>query len=714
MGSQDSFAIENPAAVVSYEPTSGLVRPNESVKITMKCMGGKLPQRIRGTTDCYVTDETGRVLLPTQILPFRGEVQTPKAILLSTNVNIGTVYENIGVPFNITLQNLSNLPTKFKFERPGGESPLFSVKFEEEMKEGVLEGKEKRIINMILVAKKQGVISDLMACKLFGAPAPIGFSIKAVVKALSVDIIPLSMKENLPPVLGMPGDVQYKGAGAVPEPRGIEPIVVGLKTKLYERKMVRLALRNLSPIAARFTVAPKKYSIGDVSGAELQNLGFTSTLSKTKALLVPHEDGENKFHSVAGKSYVGLRVQKAEDSKYLTLGQGASYAVFPNEGIIGPWGVQEVFVYARNDMPGCYDDELICDIDNYRRISIPLKMSVEGCPLIIEKDTYGMTVFDDPDTLETVPMLLMGNLCKNEEAPERQFRVRNSGSVPTRVRWQVRSASSKVNGPVKVEIKLGSNLKASTKLHFWDDLAKSTPFTVEPNLAMIPAYSSTIFKVKLLRTSDVNVERGMLTGSVILDSSEDASVGSENPSTMHGSTSQISLKSNASNTSVLFAGAQYKINVRLEAKVMAPAIRIDENLISVHSDVTVAPSPATLRMRTHVPMLFQNGGKNFGICSKDVVIRNPLTANLVFTASVEGPFSLHSAHDISKGGNGVTGADAKAARGNKMVTFDASTSEVSGRAPTGLGLDGSNSASQIGASILTTGKAFNLLPGVCI
>jgi hypothetical protein len=109
-------------------------------------------------------------------------------------------------------------------------------------------------------------------------------------------------------------------------------------------------------------------------------------------------------------------------------------------------------------------------------------------------------------------------------------------------------------------------------------------------------------------------------------------------------------------------------------------------------------------------MLFQNGGKNFGICSKDVVICNPLTANLVFAASVEGPFSLHSAHDISKGGT----ADAKAARGNKMVTFDASTSEVSGRAPTGLGLDGSNSASQIGASILTTGKAFNLLPGVCI
>jgi hypothetical protein len=727
VGSQDSFAIENPTAVVSYEPTSGLARPNESVKITMKCMGGKLPQRIRGTTDCYVTDETGRVLLPTQIMPFRGEVQTPKAILLSTNVNIGTVYENIGVPFSVTLQNLSNLPTKFKFERPGGESPLFSVQFEKGMKEGVLEGKEKKIINMILLAKKAGIISDLMACKLFGASAPIGFSIKAVVKSLSVDIIPLALKENLPPVLGMPEDVQYKGESVLPEPRGIEPIVVGLKTKLYERKIVRLALRNLSPIAARFTLAPKKFSIGDVSEVDLHNLGFTSTLSKTKAMLVPREDGENKFHSIAGKSYVGVRVQKAEDSKYLTLGQGASYAVSPNEGIIGPWGVQEVFVYARNDMPGCFDDELICDIENYRRISIPLKMSVEGCPLIIEKDTYGMTVFDDPETLESVSLLLMGNLCRNEEAPERQFRVRNSGSVPTRVRWQVRSASSKVNGPIKVEIKLGSNLKASTRLHFWDDLAKSTPFTVEPSLAVIPAYSSTIFKVKLLRTSEVNVEKGLLTGSVILDSSEDASSLSANPSAALATASQISLKSNTSNTSLLFSGAQYKINVRLEAKVMAPAIRIDENFISVQDEITEASASATIRMRTHVPMLFENGGKSFDTCSKDLLICNPLTANLVFAVSVEGPFSLHSAHELSKGGNS-TGADARTARGNRVVTFDPSVSEVSAKSPGGAAggastspqsdtrgasevVDGT-SVSQIGASILTTGKAFNLLPGV--
>jgi hypothetical protein len=653
VASKDSYTIENQTATVFFEPNSGMAKPGETITVTMVCMGGKLAQRLRGFAECMVADQTGAVPLPTQLLPFRGEIQMPKAVIAPVNVHIGTVFENIPVPFEVVLQNLSNLPSKYKFERPGGPNPLYTVEFADGVQSGTLGPKELLRIPMKFTAVKEGIISDLMACKVFGVPVPIGFSITAVVKCLSLEFAPLPEGAAAPLPLGKPTDVQYKGALTVPEPQPVVPLDSGAPVKLYERKQFRFVIRNLSAISAEFEISPKKYSVGDLSSAEVSSIGFAKTFERTAAMLVPHEDGENKYHSVNGKNYIGAREKKLEDRAFLTLGQGASYGIEPRSGTISPWGVQVVTVYARNDMPGCYDDEIICDVKNFRRVSIPIKMSVEGCPLIVEKDTYVITNFTDPETNIEQPMLLLGNLCKDEEAPERQFRVRNNGSVPTKVKWAVRSITSKVNGPIKVELKLSQDRKISTKFIFWDDLAKETPFLVDPKTALIPAYGSQTFRVRLLRTSNVGSEKGLLTGSVILHAEED-------PSDAHGGTAAVSaprlpgstaarevstqsLKPALSSTSV--AGSQYKLNVRLEGNIMTPSIRLDEHIIPVNYMQSVAPQQASIFMRTMVPMLFASGGKSFELCSKNVILANPLTANLVFTVSVEGPFLLKAANE---------------------------------------------------------------------
>jgi hypothetical protein len=56
-------------------------------------------------------------------MSMRGEVQTTKTILYPMAVNLGKVYIGVPVVFEITIENICNLPSKFKFERPGGEDP---------------------------------------------------------------------------------------------------------------------------------------------------------------------------------------------------------------------------------------------------------------------------------------------------------------------------------------------------------------------------------------------------------------------------------------------------------------------------------------------------------------------------------------------------------------------------------------------------------------
>lgn len=649
--SKDSYTIENPTATVWYEPTAGIVRPNEQVTVTMVCMGGKLAQRLRGSIECNITDESGGLPLPMQLLPFRGEIQIPKAIVSPVNLNIGTVFENIKVPCAVKLQNLSNLPSKYKFERPGGDNPLYRLEFDGDVKAGTLGPKEILDIKMTFVANKQGIISDAIACKIFGVPHPIGFGISAVVKALSLEFIPLPDQTPAPTPLGLPTDCQYTGPVLLGDPAPIAPLIVGSNVKLYERKFVRFAIRNFSAIPAVFSVSPRLFGIGDAVELLNGDMGFSKTVHRSpQALLVANEDGEAKFHSEMGKDYVGASVKREEDKAYLTLGKGASYAIEPRSGTVAPWGVQVVTVYARNDMPGCFDDELLIDVENYRKITMPLSMTVEGCPLVVEKDTYGLTSKVDPETGAEKPLLLLGNLCKGEEAPERQFRIRNNGSVPTKISWKVRSATSKVNGPVKIEIKLNQDLTTKTKFLFWDDLAKETPFLVEPTSATIPSHGSQTFKVKLLRTSSVSSEKGLLTGSVILNGpAMDGNSNGENVphiGSIGRSASQSILRKGNSSLTSLSAGNQYKLEVQLQGNVMNPAIRIDEHVVPVNYPDSVAPASATVFMRTHVPLLFENGAKNFDVCGKNIVLVNPLKANLAFTVSVEGPFLLRQGESV--------------------------------------------------------------------
>ena len=528
----ESFKIDGKTTVY-IDPPSGMVGPGQTFSVTVSVKAGKLPQRIRGMLESRLFDETGRNELVSQYLNLRGEVQAPKTIMYPLLISLGHVYVGQPVKFSVSTENLCNLPTKFKLTRPGGETSTYSITYENG--KGALEAKGIATTHCTFTALTTGFIDDVIANKIFGAQVPLGFEVKAHAKGILLEFRNLEDDEEPPAALASPTDSQYPGGETPPEPRSIQPIDMGKgkEVPLYERKCVRFVMRNFSAIPAEFQLVPKNYAVKDkvrklgdrsVSSNVSQESSFTR-VERTDGIIVPHELGENKFYAAAGKKYVSVTEQRREDRLFLYSGLGASYFIDVVAGTIPPWGVQVITLRSFNDIPGNYDSDLECTVregEIHRNFLIPLKMTVTGCPIIIEKNTVGMTEITtaggNKSDLVGMQMLQMGYCCVNSEPLVREFYVKNNGSKQGKVKWLVRSIASKARGPVKVELKVNREEgTCKSSIQFWEDLAKDSPFKVEPDRATVPPYGRQKFKVTLFRTDKLGKEVAKVTGSIVFN-----------------------------------------------------------------------------------------------------------------------------------------------------------------------------------------------------
>ena len=679
--SMDSFNIDHSKATYNFDPPSGELGPHQSVQATVICSGGKFPERIRGVLECRVSDVKCLCDIPTQYISVRGEVQSPLTILYPATIDMGHIYVNTPVTFTVFLRNVSSLEAKYKFERPGGDAAAYRIVFEEKVKSGTLVGRELRECRIEFTALNSGIIDDIYGCKIFGSSTPLGFQIKATAKSINVDFKPLLEGEEPPAPIAKPTDAQFPGGSdLIPEPYPLTPIEFGNSVDLYERVSRRFVIRNLSAMKAHFNIRPRKYDVGD-------NFDFSliqPPVKLAKGTLVANEDGENRYHSEAGKKYIGALLKRREDKKYLQLRLGSSYVVEPMSGVVDPWGVCVINVLARNDMPGCFDDDLLVDIKDHRRLPIPMKMNVLGCPLVIERDSFGMSRLrngeQEADVVDSLAplMLEMGNASVNADPLIREFRVRNNGSFPATLKWKLRSVHGKVNGPLKVEVNLSalgskSKDKVKTSLLFWDDVAKDSPFNVDPKVTVIPPYGRKNFKVKLLRTSNEGEELALLTGSIsfkeeiadddVLNENTTLSINamgskSSPPSPDGRRPSNTGLESvtsntntNANATTVSNTKTNYKISLHLRAKLVMPMIKVGQHMVTTAPDTMVKVHPDQgINMFTQAPLLFARGSRPSEVCTQVVTLTNPLPTALLFSISMDGPFSIKSITDEEASG----------------------------------------------------------------
>jgi len=701
----ESFKIDGKTTVF-IDPPSGMVNPQETFSVTVGIKAGKQPQRIRGMLESRLFDESGKNELMSQFLNLRGEVQAPKTVMYPLLVPLGHVYVGQPVSFSVTTENLCNLPTKFKLTRPGGDSSAYSLSYENG--KGNLDAKGVAITTCKFTALTTGFIDDIIANKIFGAQVPLGFEVKAHAKGVLLEFKNLADDEDPPLPLADPSETQFPGSDPPPEPKPIEPIYMGKdkEVPLYERKCRRFVIRNFSAIPAPFEFAPKTYSIKEKPrklGDRPQSVGAVkeeslfTRVERTDGIIIPHELGENKFHAAAGKKYISVTEQRREDRIFLYSGLGASYFIDVTSGTVPPWGVQVITLRSFNDIPGNYDDDLECTVregEIYRTFAIPLKMSVIGCPIIIEKATVGMTEITvaggNKSDLVGMQMLQLGYCCVNSDPLVREFYVKNNGSKQGKVKWLVRSIASKARGPVKISLSVGKDGKPKSSIEFWEDLAKDSPFKVEPDRCIVPPYGRQKFKVTLFRTDKLGKEVAKVTGSILFNEEE----GAAEDDTVTTTSSTIVTFANDKTGLNPTVNNKFTIGMILEGDLQHPTVAIDKNTYVATDTETKADAEHGIIMKSHATLLFAKGTKPTDVCYKPITVYNPLPVALTFNMSVDGPFSMLDA--ASAGSSGATTVAASSSSSSSSASSWSSSS--------------SSSASSANSKI-SLGKPVHLLPG---
>ncbi|KAH8098425.1 hypothetical protein JL720_1368 [Aureococcus anophagefferens] len=434
----NEFKIDSPYCQLMFDPPVGTVGPRGEASVRVVCSAGKLPQRLRA--HARVDVRSGRAAAEPQFMSLRGEVQAPKVYLTETDVDLGVVYVGVPVTRSLRLVNLSNL-SRFKWERPGGASSTFDLGFSPPS--DVLDAKQVCDVTMTFCALSAGVVDEVLGCRIFGMSLPLGFTLKAISKAavLAYELLPDGAEP--PPALADAALPQLPEGVSVPSQPPPPKLDFGAGVPLFERKTVRLAIRNLSAIAAKFSIAPKKYpvarpapggGVGASGGAARPPQAHPGRLAGEDEHV--HERRRPGAQREAPRGRGGLGgARRGQRRRVLRVAAA---------GVLVPWGVLVVTVTAYNNMAGLFTDALECDVESVPASRLPIRLSVRGCPLTLRPECAGLDLITSPER----PILNFGQMCVGSpQALAKHVRVRNSGPVDALLTWRVVPGRRRARGP---------------------------------------------------------------------------------------------------------------------------------------------------------------------------------------------------------------------------------------------------------------------------
>ena len=504
--SPNSFKIDGPSCKLTFDPQEGMLAPRETGKVIINCAAGKLPQRLRATLAFLVSDESKEHDYETQYTSVRAEVQAPKVYLDTTMLNLGVTYTDVPVVRHVVLKNLSNLDTKYKWERPAGASTSFQVDFSPES--GSLGSKEVLKCKVTYTAKLPGAIDDIYACRIYGMTMPLGFSLRTISKGVVVGYEKLEDGAPVPMPLCPPDAPQFIGDPEdVPQPEDLPKLHVPGQVALFQRKIVRFVIRNFSACPARFKLRPRKYlpaNLEDDADSfffdEASGATRGSTKGRRKRMLSNHHEVTKVFQTADGQEHTRAKLEYEEDRKILRGGLGFAIDVQPKDGFLEPWGVLVVTLCSYNNMPAAYQDHIHCDIAGAPLTRLDFKSTVVGCPLSLKPTSLGL----DMVTNALLPNMKFGEVALGCKPLTRKITVKNSGPIDALLKWSVRepaddSADNKVVALTFNDNEGGdaANYPFVVKLGLYEKPRFESPFDIQPAAVRIPKHSECPFTITL-------------------------------------------------------------------------------------------------------------------------------------------------------------------------------------------------------------------------
>ncbi|EGZ09250.1 hypothetical protein PHYSODRAFT_525145 [Phytophthora sojae] len=563
-----------PRATVAFAPENGVLLPGETFTVTATCMAGSLPERFRGNFSCQAAPERKFFEINSSVahavVSARAEIQCPNVFLSTTRLPLGTTYMGVKIRRTIELVNVSNLEAAFKFVEPEGASRAYSITFSP--KQGTIHSKERLVVTINYTPRQVGRFTVILACSVRGLLAPLGFEVSSNHKGLVLSYelvqppkLPLGKKARRgdaselalpksPKEIALERGITLSDCDLEPETNplsSIPKLAFGDSVPLGERRTLLLLIRNFSGIEALVDLEAKKFPAAPVSSSQLiQGSPSTSpshrkhksrlTVSKTTRSLLSNrtssyrasvtgqdptkprlsdaKDNRNRFQSDNGRAYLRQCAENVEDRQILREGRGVAFQLSPARVYIPPWEQAVVRVTCFNNMPGTYVDDVVSRATGAPPVFLHANVGIVGTPLVLDKNCVGLHLGRPvpegrPQVLLRQPTLTFGAVCVRSPSITRTLRVVNRGPQRARLKWKL-VENGREDQLVNVTLRVDFGSRLQLRITPYDEHnsgAAELPFVVEPQVAMVPPFSTTPFRVTFLSPQDgVGAPRALL------------------------------------------------------------------------------------------------------------------------------------------------------------------------------------------------------------
>ncbi|XP_078681945.1 deleted in lung and esophageal cancer protein 1-like isoform X2 [Branchiostoma floridae x Branchiostoma belcheri] len=333
------------------------------------------------------------------------EVQTPQVCLMSCQLVIDEIYTDVPVRREITLLNQTLLETDFAWGQPEGpHADRCSVEFG--TPSGHLGPREKVNITVTFTGHTQGEISEVrIPCQIQGMADPVYLTVFCQVRGLTVSY-------------NVSKEPELQGE----DERNDLVLDFGTAVEIHGNPRRFLHITNHTAIVAPFSIHVDYFHARPPSPPG-QKAGIFHPVTKgsRRQLLGRTPNIADPLSKTPSKSQVDFSQALLRD------GRGAAFLVQPAAGVLMPFHTVTVEITSYSDIWGQYQDHLICKVKDLAPMSIPVRMTVVGCPL-----NFQMTAaFRDQQ-----PVVRYGTHVSGVAPIARTMRVNNPCPYAIRLDWQ--------------------------------------------------------------------------------------------------------------------------------------------------------------------------------------------------------------------------------------------------------------------------------------
>ncbi|CAK4690277.1 hypothetical protein AeMF1_002479 [Aphanomyces euteiches] len=473
----DTSAPPSLKCTVSFSPDGGTLAPGQQATVEITCVGGTSPERFRGAFQLELLDQENP-LDRFVCIAARGEIQCPHVYLSQTQIQLGTTYLGVSVQHTIELVNVSNLAAPFKWSEPQLRHASKPYSVEISPQKGILASKETLPIQMTFTGRAPGYTEVLLACQVQGMRECLGLELTTLQKGLvlSYEVVDEAKSVDF-------GVVSPTAAVSSSLPK----LHFGDDVPLFERKTLRLLIRNHSGITATVAVDARKY-----------NAAPCDATSTTNAL----EPREHAFQSQAGKAYKSNQATQRQDRLRLSAGLGVAFVCSPSTCVIPPWSHALVEITALNNMAGRYVDEIVVKVDTMPPVRLSATIHVVGCPLSINANCVGLKMPLPAIGSPSFPVLEFGLWPLRADATTRRIQIINTGPIPARLTWKLDEFPDETMPARVVDVALtvqpDGMVQVRIRPYVPTQSAVKLPFQIDPIDQVIPKHGHANFSVSFL------------------------------------------------------------------------------------------------------------------------------------------------------------------------------------------------------------------------